>query len=60
MNNAQPLAPRHAGRSPVVFISHRPNIELLTVELIAEEELIVARMSRQGVFDVLGKLRIDP
>ncbi|MEO6065394.1 MAG: histidine phosphatase family protein [Lysobacterales bacterium] len=54
------LLARHAGGSPVVFISHRPNIELLTVELIAEGELIVARMSRQGAFDVLGKLRIDP
>lgn len=54
------LIGKHLGRTPVVFVSHRPNIELLTLELIAEEELLVARVTGKGNFDVLGKLRIGP
>jgi len=58
--SALALIAKHAGRSPVVFVSHRPNIELLTLELIAEEELLVARATGKGNFDVLGRLRIAP
>lgn len=58
--SALALIATHAGRRPVVFVSHRPNIELLTLELIADGELLVARATGKGDFDVLGKLRIGP
>ena len=45
---AQALIGRHLGRAPVIFVSHRPNIELLTLELIDEEELLVTRATRRG------------
>ena len=57
---AQALIGRHLGRAPVIFVSHRPNIELLTLELIDEEELLVTRATRRGDFDVLGRIRMQP
>ena len=50
----------HRGSSPVVFVSHRPNIDLLTLELIGEGELIVARANVKGELDVLGKIYVRP
>jgi phosphohistidine phosphatase SixA len=57
---AQALIARQLGRAPVIFISHRPNIEFLTLELIDEAELLVTRATRRGDFDVLGRVRIQP
>ena len=49
---------RHRGRVPIVFISHRPNIELLTMELVEEGELVVGRISDSGGVEMLGKMRL--
>ena len=46
------------GRRPVVFVSHRPNVAVLTMELNDEGELLVARANGKGEVDVLGRLRI--
>jgi len=43
----------------VVFISHRPNIELLSLELISEGELLVGRANVKGELDVLGKVEVQ-
>jgi hypothetical protein len=43
-----------------VFISHRPNVHLFSMELIAIEDLLVDRLSDKGEIDVLGKIRIEP
>src|SRR5258706_2055242 len=37
---AQSLIGSYRGSSPVVFVSHRPNIDLLTLELVGEGELL--------------------
>jgi broad specificity phosphatase PhoE len=55
---AQALILRHRGAAPVVFVSHRPNIDLLTMELIDSGELVVGRVDGKGEIEVLGKLRI--
>ena len=57
---AQSLIASHRGSSPVVFVSHRPNIDLLTMELIDEGELLVARANANGDLTVLGKIRVQP
>jgi len=54
------LLARHRGADPVVFISHRPNINLLTMELIDTGDLLVARMNDKGEIDILGTIRIEP
>lgn len=53
---AQSLIARHRGRAPVVLVSHRPNIDLLTMELVAEGELLVGRANEKGELDVLGRI----
>ena len=47
------------GLRPVVFVSHRPNINQLTMELIAEGELLVAEVSEEGEIEVLGKIALN-
>jgi hypothetical protein len=55
---AQSLIAGHRGSRPVVLVNHRPNIDRLTMELIDEGELLVARAHANGDLDVLGKIRI--
>ena len=57
---AQSLIASHRGSSPVVFVSHRPNIDLLSLELIGEGELLVARANENGELTVLGKIQVAP
>ena len=57
---AQSLIGSHRGSSPVVFVSHRPNIDLLSLELIGEGELLVGRANAKGAIDVLGKIAVQP
>ena len=54
------LIVKHLGNAPVVFVSHRPNINLLTMELIAEGDLLIGRADEKGEIDVVGKTRIEP
>jgi len=57
---AQSLIASHRGSSPVVFVSHRPNIDLLSLELIDEGELLVARANENGELTMLGKIQVQP
>ena len=57
---AQSLIGSYRGSSPVVFVSHRPNIDLLTLELVGEGELLVGRANAKGELDVLGKIDVQP
>jgi phosphohistidine phosphatase SixA len=56
---AQALIGEMRGPVPVVFVSHRPNIDLLTMELIIPGELIVGRLNAKGEIDVLGKIKVQ-
>lgn len=55
---AQSLIAGSRGASPVVFVNHRPNIEILTFELVEAGELLVARVNAHGELEVLGKLDV--
>jgi hypothetical protein len=39
-------------------VSHRPNIDLLTMELVDEGELLVGRANAHGEIEVLGRIRV--
>ncbi len=54
------LLARHRGRAPVVFVSHRPNIDQLIFDLIEIGELVVGRIATDGEIEVLGKMRVVP
>ncbi len=56
---AQSLIASRRGPTPVVFVSHRPNIDLLTMELIDSGDLLVGRLNDKGEIDVLGKIKLD-
>jgi broad specificity phosphatase PhoE len=55
---AQSLIRSRRGPAPVVFVSHRPNIDLLTMELIDSGDLLVGRVNDKGEIDVLGKIQV--
>ena len=55
---AQSLVSSRKGSTAVVFVSHRPNIDLLTMELIDSGDLLVGRVNDKGEIDVLGKIRV--
>lgn len=57
---AQSLIASHRGASPLIFVSHRPNIDLLSLELIDEGVLLVARASASGEVTVLGTITFPP
>lgn len=57
---AQALIAGSRGASPVVFVSHRPNIDLLSLELIGEGDLPVARAKGNGELSVLGRIHVSP
>lgn len=57
---ARELIGRNRGKSPVIFVSHTPNIDVLTLELIDESDLLVGRTSESGEIEVLGKIRMEP
>lgn len=55
---AQSLISSRKGPAPVVFVSHRPNIDLITMELIDSGDLLVGRVGDTGEIDVLGKIKV--
>jgi phosphohistidine phosphatase SixA len=54
------LLQKHRGTRPVVFVSHRPNIDALALERIATDELLVGRIGADGEVDVIGRMRPLP
>ena len=57
---ASALFRNHRGKTPIVFVNHRPNIDLLTMELINIGELLVGSVTENGEVEVLGMIRIKP
>ena len=52
------LLAAHRGRAPIVFVSHRPNIDRLTMELLDEGDVLVAKLDGAGRVDVIGRMRL--
>ncbi len=49
---------RGAGSGNVVMVTHRPNIEVLTMELIAPAELVVVTADEDGNLEVIGRITL--
>lgn len=56
---AKDLMARHRGATPIVFVNHRPNIDALTMELIAIGDLLVGTVSELGDVEIVGTIRLD-
>jgi len=48
----------HRGKSPVVFVNHRPNIDALTMELLKIGELLVGVITEDGEIETLGIIQL--
>jgi phosphohistidine phosphatase SixA len=46
-----------AGKGNVALVTHRPNIDALTLELVEEGEAVVARIEPDGELTVVGRIR---
>ena len=53
------LLAKHRGRAPIVFVSHRPNIDWLTMELVDDGDLVVGKVDDAGRVDVIGRMKLD-
>ena len=54
------LLNQHRGQKPIVFVNHRPNINALTMELIAIGDLLVGHVTESGEIELLGRIRVEP
>jgi phosphohistidine phosphatase SixA len=45
------------GKGSIAMVTHRPNIDALTLELVDEGEAVVARIQPGGDLDVVGRIR---
>ncbi|HRO58725.1 MAG TPA: phosphoglycerate mutase family protein [Burkholderiaceae bacterium] len=57
---AQAILASHRGSTPIVFVSHRPNIDQLTMELLEDGDLLVGTINEAGEVEVQGKIVIAP
>ena len=48
---------RHAGKGNVALVTHRPNVDALTMELVEEGEVIVAKIQPSGMLEVITKFK---
>lgn len=54
------LLTKHRGKTPIVFINHRPNIDALTLELLDIGDLLIGSITETGEITVVGKIMIKP
>jgi len=48
---------RQSGKGNVALVTHRPNIDALTMELVPEGAAIVAKIGPDGTLDVVGTIK---
>jgi phosphohistidine phosphatase SixA len=57
-SRATELILKHKGKTPIVFINHRPNINSLTMEMISLGDLLVGTVLDDGEIEILGKMHL--
>jgi len=55
---ANNLLLKYRGKTPIVFVNHRPNIDSITMELLSLGEMLVGVISESGEIEILGKIRV--
>ena len=58
LEKAKELLVASRGDIPVIFVSHQPNIEALTFELISVTELLLGTINDSGEIEVLDKYEL--
>lgn len=48
---------RQAGKGNVALVTHRPNVDALTMELVEEGEVILAKIQPNGMLDIVSKFK---
>ena len=56
---ASAMLAKHRGKSPIVFVNHRPNIDALTMELLKIGELLVGMVTEDGEIETLGSIQLE-
>jgi len=56
---ANSMLAEHRGESPIVFVNHRPNIDVLTMELLKIGELLVGIITEDGEIEALGSIQLE-
>ncbi|MCU7940841.1 MAG: histidine phosphatase family protein [gamma proteobacterium symbiont of Bathyaustriella thionipta] len=51
---------KHRGKTPIVFVNHRPNIDALTMELINVSDILIGTITEVGEVEVFGKIQLKP
>lgn len=54
---AKQLLLKHRGDKPVVLVSHLPNIDALTFEIIAPGEMLIGKIGNDGEVEVAGRIK---
>lgn len=57
---ASSILSKHRGKTPIVFVNHRPNIDSLTMELIDVGDLLIGTITEVGEVEVVGKIPLQP
>lgn len=55
---ASAMLSKYRGRSPIVFVNHRPNIDALTMELLKIGELLIGIVTEDGEIETLGRIQL--
>ena len=53
------LLRKHRGKTPIVFVNHRPNIDSLTMELLGLGDLLLGTINKRGEIDVIGTIHVE-
>lgn len=56
---ASTMLAEHRGKSPIVFVNHRSNIDALTMELLNIGELLVGVITEDGEIETLGRIQLE-
>ena len=59
LRKANNLLLKYRGKTPIVFVNHRPNIDSLTMELLKLGEMLVGIVNESGEVEVLGKISVE-
>jgi len=59
-NKTSMLLRKYRGKTPIVFVNHRPNIDSLTIELLHIGDLLIGTINETGEIEVLGKIQVKP
>lgn len=49
----------YAGSGNLIMVTHRPNVEELTFEVIAQGEIMILVPDKKGGYDIIGRFKVE-